>query len=218
MQKIFKSFIAGLLLLSTTACQSPAQAGESMTDQQVAQTESPQADPTDQPASEPEGDPVVLGEFSDMTGYGLPEDQTTFVNSRFSEIMEMVDEKKSFVMYLGHDTCDWCQRAVPVLYQAAQELEAPVYYINTDNAFAWTSEDQTESFNRFLELVKEDMSTDESGEKALYLPFVVFFRNGAVIDAHTGTLDYDNLDTEFTDEMKGELKQIYYTGFIRAGV
>ena len=47
---------------------------------------------------------------------------------------------------------------------------------------------------------------------------VICIRNGTVVDMHVSTLDNDDLEIEFSDEQKGKLKQIYYSGFIRAGL
>ena len=59
---------------------------------------------------------------------------------------------------------------------------------------------------------------DESGDMQLYIPFVVYIRNGTVAEAHVSTLDDDDPETELTEEQKGKLKQIYYSGVIRAGL
>ena len=64
----------------------------------------------------------------------------------------------------------------------------------------------------------DNMRADENGDTQLYIPFVVYIRNGTVVDAHVSTLDDDDPEFELTEEQKGKLKQIYYSGFIRAGL
>jgi GTP-binding protein len=75
-----------------------------------------------------------------------------------------------------------------------------------------------EGFELSVARPKVVIHTDENGNKQFYIPCVIFVRNGTVSDTHVSTLDEDDLETEFTDEQKGKLKQIYYSGFIRAGL
>ena len=172
---------------------------------------------TSKPAA-PRAEDNATAEFANMVPYGLPSNQEVFVESRMSRIMDKIDHGDSFVVYVGHDECPFCTHAVPVLYQTAQEMEATIEYVNLLDDYSWRTEDQTESYDRFVELVGDNMRTDENGDMQFYIPFVVYVRNGTIADAHVSTVDSDDAEAEFTDEQKGELKQIYYSGFIRAGL
>jgi predicted bacteriocin transport accessory protein len=135
-----------------------------------------------------------------------------------SRIMNRIDKRESFAICIGKDDCPWCARAVPVLYQTAEEMDVTVEYVDLSDDYSWRTEDQSESFDRFVELVGDSMRADENGNPQLYVPFVVYIRNGTVADAHVSTLDDDDAESELTDEQRGKLKQIYYSGFIRAGL
>ena len=156
--------------------------------------------------------------YADMVPYGITPDQRVFVESRMSRIMSKIDKRESFAICIGKDDCPWCARAVPVLYQTAEEMDVAVEYVNLLDDYSWRTEDQKEAFDRFIELIGDNMRTDENGDKQFYIPCVVFVRNGTVADTNVSTLDEDDLETEFTDEQKSKLKQIYYSGFIRAGL
>ena len=156
-------------------------------------------------------------EYALMAKYELPEDQKVFIQSNMNKIMQKFQNKESFVLYMGQGNCNWCRHAVPVLYQSAQELESEIQYINMEDPYAWKTEDQRESYDAFIEIVNDYLKEDSEGKKHVYIPFVVFVRNDIVMDAHISTLDDDEGEEELTDEQKGELKQIYYSGIIRAG-
>ena len=46
------------------------------------------------------------------------------------EVLELIDKKKSFVLYFGFDTCPWCRSVVPTLASISKELNQEVYYID----------------------------------------------------------------------------------------
>jgi predicted bacteriocin transport accessory protein len=169
------------------------------------------------PISEPLPDDTALT-YANMVPYGIGEDQKVFIQSRMSRIMNRIDKRESFAICIGKDDCPWCARAVPVLYQTAEEMDVTVEYVDLSDDYSWRTEDQSESFDRFVELVGDSMRADENGNPQLYVPFVVYIRNGTVADAHVSTLDDDDAESELTDEQRGKLKQIYYSGFIRAGL
>jgi predicted bacteriocin transport accessory protein len=169
------------------------------------------------PISEPLPDDTALT-YANMVPYGIGVDQKVFIQSRMSRIMNRIDKRESFAICIGKDDCPWCARAVPVLYQTAEEMDVTVEYVDLSDDYSWRTEDQSESFDRFVELVGDSMRADENGNPQLYVPFVVYIRNGTVADAHVSTLDDDDAESELTDEQRGKLKQIYYSGFIRAGL
>ena len=156
--------------------------------------------------------------YADMVPYGITTDQKVFVESRMSRIMSKIDKRESFAICIGKDDCPWCARAVPVLYQTAEEMDVTVEYVDLLDDYSWRTEDQKEAYDRFIELVGDNMRPDENGDKQFYIPCVICIRNGTVADMHVSTFDNDDLETEFKDEQKGRLKQIYYSGFIRAGL
>ena len=174
------------------------------------------AEPTAAPAASEEPE---VQKFANMTGFGLPGDQKVFMKSDMKTVGKKVENGENFALFIGHENCEWCRKAVPVLKQAADDLGTTVEYVDISDDSTWRTEDQKKGYDTFIEMVSDRLETDEDGEKALYVPFVVFFRNGKVVDSHISTLDNDTSDAEeLTDEQKGQLKQIYYTGFIRAGI
>ena len=169
------------------------------------------------PISEPLLDDTALT-YANLVSYGIAADQEVFIQSRMSRIMNKIDKRESFAIYIGKDDCPWCARAVPVLYQTAEEMDVTVEYVDLSDDYSWRTEDQKEAFDRFIEFIGDNMRTDENGDKQFYIPCVICIRNGTVADMHVSTFDNDDLETEFSDEQKSKLKQIYYSGFIRAGL
>ena len=208
--KLIKVFITLTLILPLAGCrkQEPLVVPEDpIEDIQIS------AKPTAKPVAE---DTAIT--YANMGPYGIAENQKIFIDSRMSRIMNKIDKRESFAICIGKDDCPWCARAVPVLYQTAEEMDVTVEYVNLLDDYSWRTEDQKEAFDRFIELVRDNMRTDENGDKQFFIPCVICIRNGTVADMHVSTLDNDDLETEFSDEQKGKLKQIYYSGFIRAGL
>ncbi len=208
--RLIKAFLALLLILPPTGCrkQDPLVVpDEPINDIQIS------AKPTTQPIA----DDTTLT-YANMVPYGIAANQKVFIQSRMSRIINKIDKGESFAICIGKDDCPWCARAVPVLYQTAEEMNVTIEYVDLCDDYSWRTEDQTEAYDRFIELVGDNMRADENGNTQLYIPFVVYIHNGTVVDAHVSTLDNDDPELELTDEQKGKLKQVYYSGFIRAGL
>ena len=54
------------------------------------------------------------------------------------------------------------------------------------------------------------MNQDEEGKYQLYVPFVVFVKNGKIMNAHIGTVDgHDAHERTMTEDEQKELTKIY---------
>ena len=149
----------------------------------------------------------MTGKKSDMSGYSNFADQETHVYYD-------MNEKRTFAVYFGYDTCEWCLDAVPVINEAAKESNQTVGYINTRAKPSWEKNTDIDDYDLLIEKVGEFLEYDENGIRHLYVPTLFFIKDGAVVEFHEGTLEGHNAKLRaMTAEEREELKQILLTKF-----
>lgn len=138
----------------------------------------------------------------------------------YDEVYEVLDG--TGVIYLGYPECPWCRNLVPVMIESAKKVGlGKIYYINMSNErnqlslkADGTIETKKEGTKEYLTLVDKlkdvlpvyEGLNDES-IKRIYVPIIIFVKDGEIIKTHTGTLDSQTDPfTELTEEQEKELK------------
>ena len=149
------------------------------------------------------------------------------------EVLDLIDKKKSFVLYFGFDTCPWCRSVVPTLASVSKELNQEVYYIdvkdirdtfeldddNKPKLVKKGSKDYSKLLEK-LEPVLEDYTLTDSdnneikvGEKRIYAPSIVSVIDGKAKELTTGISDkqtdgYMKLTKEMEKETYNKIKKV----------
>ena len=149
------------------------------------------------------------------------------------EVLNLIDKKKSFVLYFGFDTCPWCRSVVPTLASISKELNQEVYYIdvkdirdtfeldddNKPKLVKKGSKDYSKLLEK-LEPVLEDYTLTDSdnneikvGEKRIYAPRIVSVIDGKAKELTTGISDkqtdgYMKLTKEMEKETYNKIKKV----------
>lgn len=149
------------------------------------------------------------------------------------EVLNLIDKKKSFVLYFGFDTCPWCRSVVPTLASISKELNQEVYYIdvkdirdtfeldddNKPKPVKKGSKDYSKLLEK-LEPVLEDYTLTDSdnneikvGEKRIYAPSIVSVIDGKAKELTTGISDkqtdgYMKLTKEMEKETYNKIKKV----------
>ena len=149
------------------------------------------------------------------------------------EVLNLIDKKKSFVLYFGFDTCPWCRSVVPTLASISKELNQKVYYIdvkdirdtyeldddNKPKLVKKGSKDYSKLLEK-LEPVLEDYTLTDSdnneikvGEKRIYAPNIISVINGEAKELTTGISDkqtegYMKLTKEMEKETYNKIKKV----------
>lgn len=140
------------------------------------------------------------------------------------EIVGMINNKETFVVYFGFNDCPWCRSVVPTLIETANDLGLDkIYYVDVkeirdemiinEEGKAVTSKKGSDGYYELLKSldnVLDDYSlTDADGnsviaqEKRIYAPNVVAVVNGKPIKLEEGISDKQtNGYMELTEEMK----------------
>ena len=152
---------------------------------------------------------------------------------KYLDVEEVLDILKdgTGVIYFGYPECPWCRNAVPVLLNAAQNTSlAQVYYYNAnaiknikevddEGKIVETQKEKAgyrdllkalDSILKEYTLTDKDGNTVHTGEKRIYVPLVVFVKDGKIIAHHEGTVDSQKDPyVLLNEEQKEELNQIY---------
>lgn len=146
------------------------------------------------------------------------------------EVLKVLEDGTG-VIYFGYPTCPWCRNAVPVLLEAANESSIEnIYYFNTkderdeikvkEDGTLEVVNSGTEGYKKLLKRLDsilldytlEDMhgNTVSANEKRIYVPLVVFVREGEIVGYHLDTVTSQTNPFELlNEEQKNELMDIY---------
>ena len=148
------------------------------------------------------------------------------------EIVEMIENKETFVVYFGFPNCPWCRSVLPTLFDVAKDLKLDkIYYVDVleirdtlelnDKNELVTKTKGTDAYYKLLEYLDSVLSdysmTDKDGkkidthEKRIYAPNVVGIVNGDAIELTTGisslqTDGYMDLTEEMINETYNKFK------------
>mgnify|MGYP004530266687 FL=1 len=149
------------------------------------------------------------------------------------EVLDLIDKKKSFVLYFGFDTCPWCRSVVPTLASVSKELNQEVYYTDVKDirdTFELDDDNKpklvkkgSKDYSRLLEKLEpvlEDYTLTDSdnneikvGEKRIYAPSIVSVIDGKAKELTTGISDkqtdgYMKLTKEMEKETYNKIKKV----------
>lgn len=147
---------------------------------------------------------------ADMSHYQfLNDSDPAFVKITYAESLRMFTEKGSGILFYGYDSCYYCNRAVPVLNEAAKEAGITIYYIDALDTLN-TSKDDYDLLMEYLEpTFREDSDT---GELEFFVPDVIGVKNGEIVGYHVSLVEgfqAADEETQLTDQEKNDLKQDY---------
>lgn len=149
------------------------------------------------------------------------------------EVLDLIDKKKSFVLYFGFDTCPWCRSVVPTLASISKELNQEVYYIDVKDirdTFELDDDNKpklvkkgSKDYSKLLEklesvledytLTDSDNNEIEVGEKRIYAPNIISVIDGKAKELTTGISDkqtdgYMKLTKEMKKETYNKIKKV----------
>lgn len=155
----------------------------------------------------------------------IPKDNP-FVYADANDIITMMDNGESFVVYFGFSKCPWCRSVLPTLIEVSNDLKIDkIYYVDVleirdrleldEEGEIVTVKEGSEGYLALLErfdevldeytLINEDDEEVETGEKRIYAPSVVAVVNGKAKELETGVSeDQDDAYMELTEDMKKE--------------
>ena len=157
----------------------------------------------------------TIGEKADFSGYeGFQETEHLFVNSDVKDLVNRIENKETCVAFFGFANCPWCNEALPILNELSKANQQTILYVNTRPNSSVKSNTEIPDYDLLLEAIGSTFSLDDEGKHHLYVPFVVFVKNGEVVYYHEGTTaDHDATERKMTQEEVEELRSTYAIGF-----
>ncbi len=152
------------------------------------------------------------------------DEDNPFVYATAEKIQEKIDNKETFAVYFGFNSCPWCRSIITTLIEVADDLNIDkIYYVdvldirdtyelNSKNKPEKTK-DGSEGYNELITslasvlsdytLTTEKGKTVKVGEKRIYAPNLVSVVDGKAQKLNTGIseMQTDSM-MELTDEMK----------------
>lgn len=168
---------------------------------------------TEQPAQE-----SILSMYpeADMGAYERVNNSENHVYREMEplDVINEYDNGSSFVVTFGYSGCGSCQRAYPVLEKLATEYGTPIAYVNTRKNPEWASNFDIDHFDELEARFGEHFVTNTEGRQQMMVPFVMFIKDGTVVQSFIDLPDNYVYSTGLmTEEQEKELSDTYREGF-----
>ena len=151
------------------------------------------------------------------------DEDNSFVYKSAGEIVEMMENNETFVVYFGFASCPWCRSIINQLIEVINDLGIEkVYYVDVkeirdvmiidDKGNIVTKDEGTKDYYKLLEkmdsvlenytLIGEDGEEVDTGEKRIYAPNIVSVVDGDAVKMTDGISDIqDDAYMDLTEEM-----------------
>lgn len=142
-------------------------------------------------------------------------EENPFIYATEDDIVKMIEDKKTFVVYFGFSTCPWCRSVMESMIESAKKNNIDkIYYVDVlnirdkyelnDKNEAVKTVEGSKGYYKLLELldsVLDDYSPltykNKKGktkkvvidEKRIYAPNVVVIKNGNAVSLETGMVE-----------------------------
>lgn len=163
----------------------------------------------------------------------IPEDNP-MVYKEASDIIDMINNKESFVVYFGFTRCPWCRSIVSTLIEVANDYNVEaIYYVDIseirdtlkldDNNKVVIDKEGTKDYQKLIKLLDNVLdnytladsvgNSVETGEKRIYAPNIIAIVEGQAVGITTGISDsqkdgYQQLTSDMLDDSYEKLANV----------
>ena len=102
--------------------------------------------------------------------------ENTLVEVDIDNYLKLIKSKGNHIVFIGRETCSWCQKFKPNMKSAAKDYNITLYYIDTDKFIG-------EDWNKFKESEKY-LTENEWGT-----PLTLLYKDGKLIDVLNGYVE-----------------------------
>ena len=148
-----------------------------------------------------------------------------FVYKQANDIIEMMDNKETFVVYFGFSKCPWCRSIIESLIKVSEDLNLDkIYYVDvldirdtltiSDDGNVIQSKKGSDDYYKLLDYFDNVLSDYElyyneekieTNEKRIYAPNIISVVNGSPKELTTGISEKQtDAYMKLTDDMKEE--------------
>ena len=129
--------------------------------------------------------------------YNLTSETIVYENTNIDEVINIISNKYGIVFMCTPDTL-WCKKYAEILNDVAVSKDIDkIYYLNIKNERNLN----TNKYQKLVSVLEDILYTDDTGNKRIYMPEVVFVRNGNIIahDNETSFITNDITVEEYWD-------------------
>lgn len=180
------------------------------------------------------GDAAITQEYADLNGHATSSGQQyREVNLMDDHVFTTLNESEAAeflrtgtgAIYFGFPECPWCRAAMPVMDEAAKNVDLDqIHYLNvrdirdtrslSDDGTVVIEEPGTDAYADILaelgEFAPEYEGLDDPTQRRIYVPLVVAVKEGEVVVSHMSTVDSQTDPfVPMTDAQHDELLAIY---------
>lgn len=154
----------------------------------------------DQPDPEPDDPPV----------YTLNE----LENISLKELLQLFYDEKTFSIIMTYEGCMWCAEAKPVFEAVTALYPYSAYSLNFTEVYKLEADTYKTDYDILTKIIDEVLTEEEDGERVLYVPEVIFVKDGKIVAHHCSTVDsHDPYEAPMTSEETNQLIDIYEEGY-----
>ena len=128
-----------------------------------------------------------------------------------AESTRFIKEGGSGIIYYGYVGCPFCERAIPLLNQAAIETGITIYYVDVKAKPMATDAE----YQELVALIESTFDLDQNGEPAFYVPEVMGIKKGKITGYQVALVDgwkpadaNDQMDDQQKEKQLGIYKEI----------
>lgn len=157
---------------------------------------------------------VEVTEITDSDKYNytwMEDDDPAFAEISFEDALNFFRNGWSGVLYFGKVGCQFCERAAPLVNQAAKERNITIYYIDSSKNMGETEEIANANYEEIGTYISDSYLEDSDGNKSFYVPDVVGVKDGKMVDYKVSLADGYNINEQeqMNDSQKKQLLNKY---------
>ena len=141
--------------------------------------------------------------------YNLTSETIVYETKNIDEVINIINNKYGVIFMCTPET-DWCKKYAEILNEVAIEKDLDkVYYVN----IKYDRNMNTNKYQKLVHLLSDILLTDDTGNKRIYMPEVLFVRDGKIIahDNETSFITNDITVNEYwSPENIAKLKNKLY--------
>lgn len=153
---------------------------------------------------------------------------------KYVDIKGAIDvlKKDEAILYIGANWCPYCRNAIPVLFDVAKNYNVDtIYYLNLDedkdtfeikDGKLIKTVEGSKDYYKLLEVLSDhlrdyvlydkDGISYETGEKRIYIPYVLAIKNGEIVSEYTWEIKFNEGQTKY-DKLDSEQEKMLYKSY-----
>lgn len=151
---------------------------------------------------------TTIEPYSNMSGYKVYDSniEYRFNDATVADLKKYIDQKKTGIFYFGFANCPWCNDVINII---STEIPYDIQYIDT-RAHGEQNNTEIEGYDYIIDLFGDQLKQDDNGKPHLYVPTLVFIKNGEILDV-MGPLDYNAGKEQLPEDLKLQFVEKLHT-------